>query len=230
MVSAGGDIEQGKEIGRLARRGQHSRRAALQRGDLGRHKIVGGVLQAGIKIARGLQVKQLAHILAGGVFERGGLNDGNLPGFAVAGGISSLDADGFNALLAHDGGSPFLPALEKVPDGRESCRYNRGGRRESRSPPYRHHNAGRGRMSRAEAFACPLPGAALLPLHASALSGGVVVHIHNRAIRRGNIHGIQQGIRLCRRVQLPKSNPPYFAGRISGIHITKLCGQQILLL
>lgn len=102
--------EQREEIRRLARRGQHGRRAAFQRGDLGCHMVVGGVLQAGIKIPGSLQIKQLAHIFAGGVLECGGLNDGNLPGFAVAGGISSLDADGFNALLAHGGVTPFLPA------------------------------------------------------------------------------------------------------------------------
>ena len=48
----------------------------LQLADLLGHKVTGGVLQAGVEVAVGFQVEQLAHILAGGIFEGGGLDDG----------------------------------------------------------------------------------------------------------------------------------------------------------
>ena len=103
VVAAGGDVEQGEEVGRLAGGGQHSRRAALQRGDFRRHIVAGGVLETGVKIAVGLQVEKFAHILGGGVLKGGGLHNGNLTGFAAAGGIASLDAGGFDTVIAHTG-------------------------------------------------------------------------------------------------------------------------------
>ena len=101
VVAAGGDVEQGEEVGRLAGGGQHGRRAALQGADLGSHIVAGGILKAGVKIAVGLQVKELPHVLAGGIFKSGGLDDGDLPGLAAAGGVASLDADGFRTVIAH---------------------------------------------------------------------------------------------------------------------------------
>ena len=53
--------------------------------DLGRHRIVGGVLESGIEVTAGLQVEQLAHLLAGLIAEGGGLDDGEIAGLAVAG-------------------------------------------------------------------------------------------------------------------------------------------------
>ena len=58
------------------------------------------VLQAGIKITAGLQVKQLAHIVGAIIFESGALHNGNLAGFAVAGGIAALYAQGIDAVFA----------------------------------------------------------------------------------------------------------------------------------
>ena len=94
MVTAGGNIENGVEGGRLAGGEQHGSGASLQGADLGRHGVVGGVLEAGIELAAGLQIKQLAHILAGGILKGGGLDNGDLAGFAVAGGVTALHTDG----------------------------------------------------------------------------------------------------------------------------------------
>ena len=101
VVPAGADVEQGEEIGRLAGGGEHGGGAALQLTDLGGHVVVGGVLEAGVEIAAGLQVKELAHVLTGGVLEGGGLDDGDLPGLAVAGGVAPLDTFRFDAVIAH---------------------------------------------------------------------------------------------------------------------------------
>ena len=93
MVAAAGDIEHRVKAGRLPAGGEHGRAAAFQRADLGRHRIVGGVLQPGVKIPLGLQIKQFAHILAGRIFKGGALDDGNLPGLAVARRIPALHTD-----------------------------------------------------------------------------------------------------------------------------------------
>ena len=100
MVARVADVEQGKEVGCLAGTGQHTGGAALQFGNLGGDGIAGGVLQAGIKITAGLQVKQLAHIVGAIIFESGALHNGNLAGFAVAGGIAALYAQGIDAVFA----------------------------------------------------------------------------------------------------------------------------------
>ena len=88
------EVEQGKKVGRLAAGGEHGSGAALQLADLFGHQVTGGVLQTRVEIAVGLQVKELAHVLAGGVLEGGGLDDGDLAGFAVSGRIAALHADG----------------------------------------------------------------------------------------------------------------------------------------
>ena len=106
VVAAASDVEHGHEGGSLAGAGEHGSGAALQGADLGRHGVAGGVLQTGVEIAAGLQVKELAHILGGIVLERGTLNDGDLAGLAVAGGIARLDAQGFCAKLGIHNGSP----------------------------------------------------------------------------------------------------------------------------
>ena len=94
MVPALADVEQGEEVGRLPAGSQHGGGAPLQGGDLAGHRVTGGVLQPGIEVAVGFQVEQLAHILAGVVFEGGGLDDGDLARLAVAGGVAPLHADG----------------------------------------------------------------------------------------------------------------------------------------
>ena len=100
VVARVADVEQGKEVGCLAGTGQHTGGAALQFGNLGGDGIAGGVLQAGIKITAGLQVKQFAHIVGAIIFESGALHNGNLAGFAVAGGIAALYAQGIDAVFA----------------------------------------------------------------------------------------------------------------------------------
>ena len=108
MVAAGGQVEHGEEVRRLAGGGEHRRRATLQRRDFRGYVIVGGVLQAGVKISAGFQVEQLAHVLAGGVLKCRGLDNGNLPRLAVAGGVSPLNAFCFNAVIAHDQEPPLV--------------------------------------------------------------------------------------------------------------------------
>ena len=88
------DIEQGKEVCSLTAAGQHCGRAAFQLADLLSHKVTGGVLQTRIEVAVSFQIEQLAHVLAGGILEGGGLDTGDLAGFAVAGGVTALHADG----------------------------------------------------------------------------------------------------------------------------------------
>ena len=108
MVAAGGDVEHGVEVGRLAGGGEHGRRAALQGADLGRHVVIGGVLEAGIEVAACLQVKERAHLLAGGVPEGGGLDNGNIPGLSVSGSVAGVDAVGAHTVVAHGHALLFL--------------------------------------------------------------------------------------------------------------------------
>ena len=95
------DVEQRKEVRRLARRGQHGGRTALELGDLCGNVVVRGVLQARVEVARCLEVKELAHILARVVLERGGLHNRNLARLPVAGGVPALDTYSVDALVAH---------------------------------------------------------------------------------------------------------------------------------
>ena len=102
MVPDVAQVEQRKEVGCLAGAGQHAGGAALQLGDFGRHRVAGGVLQAGIEVAAGLQVEQLAHLVGTVILERGALHNGNLARFAVSRVISALHTQGVDGiLLAH---------------------------------------------------------------------------------------------------------------------------------
>ena len=94
MVACLAEVEQCEEVCGLTAGRQHGGGAALQLADLFRHQITGGILQAGVEVAVGFEVEQLAHVLAGGVLEGGGLDDGDLAGFAIAGGITALHTDG----------------------------------------------------------------------------------------------------------------------------------------
>ena len=107
VVAAAGDVEDGVEVGCLTGGEEHGGAAALQSGDLGRHGVVGGVLQAGIEVAAGLQVKELAHLLAGLIAEGGGLDDGEVAGLPVAGPVAGVEAVGSDLIVAH-GNSFFL--------------------------------------------------------------------------------------------------------------------------
>lgn len=108
MVPRLAEVEQGKEAGGLAAGGQHTGGAALQPCDLGGHQVAGRVLQTGVEMAAGLQVKQFGHLVRGVVFEGGTLNDGDLTGLAVCGGVAALHADGTQGLLAVCHGRSFL--------------------------------------------------------------------------------------------------------------------------
>ncbi len=106
MITAGGDVEHGVEVGCLAGTGQHSGAAAFHGCDLGGYHVAGGILQARVEIAGGFQVKKLAHILAGCVLKSSALDDGHLPGLAVAGGVACLDGQGFHVKFLIHFGSP----------------------------------------------------------------------------------------------------------------------------
>ena len=107
VVPAAGNVEDGIEVGRLSGGQEHGRGAPLQGADFGRHHVVGGVLQAGVEVAAGLQVEQLAHLLAGLIAEGGGLDDGDVPGFPVAGAVARVEAVGGDLIIGH-GNSFFL--------------------------------------------------------------------------------------------------------------------------
>ena len=101
VIAALSHIEQGEEVGRLTGGSEHGCGAPFQVGDLGSYIVVGGVLKAGVEVALRFQIKELAHILAGVIFKGRGLNDRNLAGFAVAGGVATLDAFGIDLIIAH---------------------------------------------------------------------------------------------------------------------------------
>jgi hypothetical protein len=94
VVACFAEVEQGKEVCSLTAGSEHSGSAAFQLADLLSHKVAGGVLQTGIEVAVSFQIEQLAHVFAGGILEGGGLNNGDLAGFAVAGGVTALHTDG----------------------------------------------------------------------------------------------------------------------------------------
>ena len=98
-------VENGEEVSRLTGGSQHGCCAAFESGKLGGNVIVGGVLQTGVEVAASFQVEELAHVLGGGIFEGGGLNDGNLTGFTIAGGVTSLYTTGINRGHAYH---PFI--------------------------------------------------------------------------------------------------------------------------
>ena len=95
VVTAGCDVEHGVEVGSLTGAGEHGSSAAFQGSDPGSHHVAGGVLEPGVEVAFGFQIKELAHVLRGSVLEGGALNDGDLTGLAAHGGVAGLDAKGF---------------------------------------------------------------------------------------------------------------------------------------
>ena len=95
VVSLTRDIENREECCRLAGGGQHRCGAAFHRADLSRDHVVGRVLQAGVEIAARLKVKQLAHVFARVIFERGGLNNRDHARIAVFRLVSGLNGFGF---------------------------------------------------------------------------------------------------------------------------------------
>ena len=107
VLPAGDDVENGIEGSSLTGGGKHGRGSPLQGADLGGHMVVGGVLQPGVKISAGLQVEESPHLLAGGVPEGGGLDNGDVPGLSVAGSIARVDTLGTDTVLAHGLILPF---------------------------------------------------------------------------------------------------------------------------
>ena len=98
MIPSLTNIENGIEIGGLARSGQHGSRPTLEGPDLVSDRIIGRVLQAGVKIARFLEIEQPPHLVAGIVFERGALVDRQLPGFTFGRLIPCMDTLGFDSV------------------------------------------------------------------------------------------------------------------------------------
>ena len=93
MVAGLADVEDGVEVGSLARRGEHGAHAPLQCADFLGHGIVGGILQSGIEVALLLQVEEQCHLVAVLIFEGGALNNGEFDGFAVFRLIARVDAE-----------------------------------------------------------------------------------------------------------------------------------------
>ena len=91
MIATGGDIKYRVKRGGLSGTGEHGGNTALQSTDLGGYMITSGILQTGVEITLCFQVKELAHILRGGIFESGTLNNRDLTGFAVSGRITGLN-------------------------------------------------------------------------------------------------------------------------------------------
>ena len=93
VVAGLADVEAGEEIGGLAGRCQHGAHSPFERGNLGRYLVVGGILEPCIEISCFLEVEEAAHLVACLVLERGALDEGNLAGFSLSGGVSGLDAE-----------------------------------------------------------------------------------------------------------------------------------------
>ena len=91
VVTGLADIEACEEIGGLPGGGQHRAHSTFEGGYLGCNLVIGGILESGIEITGFLEVEKAAHLVAGFVFERGTLYDGDLTGFSLPGGISGLD-------------------------------------------------------------------------------------------------------------------------------------------
>ena len=71
MVASLTDIEDGIEIGSLTAGGKHGPYSTLEGGNLCSHSIVGGVLQAGVKVTFLLEIEQLSHLVGVIVLKRG---------------------------------------------------------------------------------------------------------------------------------------------------------------
>ena len=96
VVARFADVEHGEEVRCLTGAGEHRCHSAFHGRNLGRHGVVGGVLQARVEVARRLQVEQVGHGVAGLVLESGALVDGENAGFAVFRLPAALDAQSFD--------------------------------------------------------------------------------------------------------------------------------------
>jgi hypothetical protein len=92
MVTGGSDVENREEGSSLSGRKKHSCRTAFQFAQPGSYCVGSGVLEPGVEVTGGFQIKKLAHILAGFVAEGSGLHNGNISGFSVAGPVACMEA------------------------------------------------------------------------------------------------------------------------------------------
>ena len=96
MVARLADIKNSIKVGRLSGRSEHGRRPAFHGANFSRHRIVGRILQTGIKVAGRFQVKQRTHFVAGVIFKCCTLIDRQLAGFAFARFPALVNGLGFN--------------------------------------------------------------------------------------------------------------------------------------
>ena len=96
-------VQDGVGVGGLARGGAYAGHAPLQGGQLLLQGVHGGIGQAGVKEAGGLQVEEVGDALGVVVFEGGALDDGADSGLPISRGVSGLDGQGFlmQAFFAH---------------------------------------------------------------------------------------------------------------------------------
>ena len=99
VVARRSHVEGGVKVCRLAGGGEHPGHAALQRRDARRNRVVGGVLQAGVKVAVFLQVEEPAHLLARFIFIGRALHDRQHARLAVFRRIAGLDAVGVDVVV-----------------------------------------------------------------------------------------------------------------------------------
>ncbi len=98
MVSCLAQIGNGIKIRRLTGRSQHGCHTAFQRRDLRRYRIIGGILQAGVKVALILQCEKSSHFVCGVIFKSGTLIDREHPRLPLLRLPSRLYADGIQSV------------------------------------------------------------------------------------------------------------------------------------
>ena len=92
-VSAGlTDVEAGKEVGSLTRRGEHGTYTAFEGSDACGDMIVGGILETCVEITLVLEVEETGHLFGCFITECGALDERHLAGFSLAGCIAGLNA------------------------------------------------------------------------------------------------------------------------------------------
>lgn len=101
MVAAVGDIEDGVEVGRLTRGGEHGGSSPLQLTDLGGNIVVGRVLQPSIKITTASRSKSLPMSSLVAYLKVVDWTMGIWPGSPFPGGIAALDTLGIDLIITH---------------------------------------------------------------------------------------------------------------------------------
>ncbi len=101
MVASLTDIENRIIIGCLSRRSKHCRHSPLQLANLFCYRVIGGILQTGIKISAVFQIKQSSHLVTGIIFKSRALINRQHPRFSPPGMPARLNAFCFYLILAH---------------------------------------------------------------------------------------------------------------------------------